>query len=180
MIGTPTNVNDIREGIVKHGASSSACATLLAETEAANESIASGLYVTWSPHPSSTLGPSAADELRSGAGQCCRVGSTSVCMCGHSLENHKPVVPSKSGGYTKPPTCLKCKRCTGYQYVPSRPEECGQWWLSRRGDFNLLDWRKVKLFSTCTALVVYQVWYLNVTVDGYRVCTFLSAHKRAA
>lgn len=143
MIGTPTNVENIAEKIVEHGASSSASITLRAETEAANESIVTGLYVTWSPLPSCTVGPSAADEIRNGTGQCCRVGSNSVCMCGHSLQNHKPVVPSKSGGYTKPPACLKCKRCIGYQYVPARPEECGQWWLSRRRDFNLLDWQKV-------------------------------------
>lgn len=143
MIGTPTTVGSIERAIIEHGASSSAGATLRAEIDAANESIVTGLYVTWGPHPSCTLGPSAADEIRNGTGQCCRVGSASVCMCGHSLENHKPVIPSKSGGYTKPPSCLKCKRCVGYQYVPARPEECGQWWLSRRSGFNLLDWRKV-------------------------------------
>lgn len=138
----PTNVKGIADAIVEHGAAPNARANLRSEIQAATESQQSGLYISWLPNPYCTLGPSAADEIKNGTGQCCRVGTASICMCGHALNAHKPMGKIKSG-YNKPPTCISCKRCTGFQYAPQFPEECGQWWLSRRKDFNLPDWRKV-------------------------------------
>ena len=112
------------------------------EIDAANESITSGLYVIWAPLPTCILTSAASDEIRNGIGQCCRVGTNSSCICGHLLQNHKQVVPSRSGGYNKPPTCLNCKKCKGFNYAPSHPEEVGQIWLKSRKDFNLSEWRQ--------------------------------------
>ncbi len=139
----PTDVEGIAGAIVKHGITPSAQRTLMAETFAAEESIASGLYVSWIAHPDCKLGPSAADEIKNRTGQCCRVSSKSICMCGHPLSGHDKVVGSKSGAYVRPPKCTQCKKCPGYSYAPVLPEECGQWWLSRRKDFNVVEWRKV-------------------------------------
>ena len=142
----PTDVKSIRGALAVHGAAPNAKHQLNLERQAAEESHQSGVYVSWVPHPSCILGPSAADELKNGTGQCCRVGSSSVCICGHGLHAHKPILKLKSG-YNKPPGCSACKRCTGFQYTPQFPEECGQWWLCRRRDFNIIDWRKVMAMS---------------------------------
>lgn len=112
------------------------------EYAAAQESIANGLYITWVPSAFMSIPASASDEIKSGIGQCCRIGSQSLCQCGHSFGNHQqPKVPKK--GYIKPPACVSCKRCKQFAYSPSYPEECGQWWLMRRRDFIIRDWRKV-------------------------------------
>jgi hypothetical protein len=138
----PKSVEDIARAISVHGAAPNARLNLQSERSAAAESIQTGTYISWVPHPSCVLGPSAADEIKTGTGQCCRVGSASVCMCGHALSAHKPLLKLKSG-YNKPPACASCKRCVGFEYAPQFPEECGQWWLSRRRDFNLAEWRRV-------------------------------------
>ena len=122
-------------------------AILQIEIEAAHQSIASGVYITFLPNRSSSLPNSASDELINGIGQCCRVGSKSICLCGHALDQHVTVVVPKKIGYIKPPKCsTKFCRCISYSYCPSRPEECGQWWLPRRKDFNIIEWQKVLLF----------------------------------
>ena len=132
----------IESSIKKHGVTPGGLAMMKAEAAAANESIASGLYITWSPHPSCTLLSSAYEGIKSGVSQCCRVGSTSVCLCGHRLSSHNAVKVPKSSSYIKPPGCQNCK-CTGFSYAPLRPEECGQWWLPRRKDFTLKEWQEV-------------------------------------
>lgn len=148
----PKDVESIAGAIVKHGITPSAQQTLMAETFAAEESQVTGLYVSWMPHPDVNLGPSAADEIKNRTGQCCRVSSKSICMCGHPLSGHDRVVGSKTGAYVRPPKCTQCKKCTGYNYAPVLPEECGQWWLSRRKDFNVVEWRKVSCPSRHTWL----------------------------
>jgi hypothetical protein len=114
------------------------------EILAADESIASGLYICWKPSPYATIPASAADEIKSGIGQCCRVGSISLCRCGHTLAEHQSVKKVKRG-FIKPPTCAKCRRCPGFTYSPSFPSETGQPWLLRRKVFNIQEWRQVKI-----------------------------------
>lgn len=132
-----------------------------AESEAAIESIESGLYVTFLPHPSNSIPASAADEIRAGTGQCCRVGSMSLCRCGHVLGQHNSVKIPKKGGYIPPPKCNeKTCRCRQYQYSPSFPEETGQYWLKRRRDFNINEWRKVSsidLTNRVFSFVIYSI-----------------------
>ncbi len=123
-----------------------------AECNAAEWSIQNGVYIIWVPHPSATIPASATDDIRSGSGQCSRVGESSLCMCGHPLISHNmgdvmskiAKYKGRNPGYLKPPTCKHggC-RCKEYMYAPCYPEECGQWWLKGRRDFNLQEWRKV-------------------------------------
>eukprot|EP01038_Epipyxis_sp_PR26KG_P006740 gene6740-9235_t len=138
MYQSVTSHSDIEHAISRYGVNPGGSSMIQAEHTVALESISSTLYITWNPHPSCLLTISASDEIRSGLGQCCRIGSSSVCLCGHSLSNHQNV--KLKFGYIKPPACTSC-RCKAYQYIPSRPEECGQWWLPRRKDFDLVSWR---------------------------------------
>lgn len=36
--------------------------------------------------------------------------------------------------------CNDCK-CTGFRFIPRRPEELGEWWLPRRKGFDVNVWR---------------------------------------
>ena len=112
------------------------------ERVAAQESLESGIYITFTPGPSCDLrNSSIADEVKNGTGQCCRIGSQSICACGHPLSAHASIKPKR--GYIKPPSCKSC-RCSTFAYLPWWPEECGQWWLKRRGGkFDINQWRQV-------------------------------------
>ena len=68
------------------------------------------------------------------AGRPCREGSHSSPWGGGGGATPPP------GG--RPPRCRSCAKCPGFRYAPSRPEECGQWHLPRRKDFDLVAWRK--------------------------------------
>ena len=139
---------NISEAVDVYGPSPGGIALLRGENIASQEAIESGLYVIWFPQ-SLDLIPEQANKERyqTNNEQCCRVGRASLCLCGHSLNEHKEV-KSKSKGFIQPPKCKKNNcRCFGYSYMPSRPEGCGQWWLPRRRDFDLNAWRKVILFS---------------------------------
>lgn len=114
---------------------------------AGEESIQSGIYVTWVPSVYANLTESASNDVRpGGTGQCCRVHIQSMCLCGHSLSNHKSIpVSTKAppGAYIKPPGCRQCGHghCSGFRYAPRHPAECGQFWLEGRKDFNIDQWR---------------------------------------
>lgn len=141
---TPTTREGIEEAQKKHGSAVGGRACMQNENEAATESIESGIYVTWIPMDGA-LASSASDELKDGTGQCCRVRQEASCLCGHTLSNHAPVPHSKKATFIKPPKCTapRCG-CRCYNYVPDRPEECGQWWLPRRKDFKITEWRQVR------------------------------------
>ena len=93
------------------------------EEEAADLAIATGLYVTWQ------------STKHNRKDDCTRVGPRSKCFCGHSYAGHM-----KSRDRRKPCQHTKC-RCKGYAFIPQRPEECGDWWLTRRKGFNVNNWR---------------------------------------
>ncbi len=126
----------------------------LNEEKAAEESIRSKLYITWVPIDNSKVAASASEDIKAGGvGQCCRISQSSWCSCGHSLSDHESPKLSKktnSTAYIKPPKCSvsRCK-CQTYQYSPCRPEECGQWWLIRRKDFNISTWMQVISYIYC-------------------------------
>lgn len=98
------------------------------EAEAAEAAISSGLYITYSSEERSR---------RDGKGpsECSRVGPSSRCFCGHSFSQHHFV---SKRDYA--PRCSQCD-CSHYAFVPSRPEECGEYWLVRRKGFNVHTWR---------------------------------------
>ena len=144
MLGCPTDISSIEHGITSYGIAPNSSRMLSNEIKASKESINNGIYITYIPTDTYQLTSLASDEIRNSIGQCCRISSSSLCICGHDLQNHDEVKSFKSSIYIKPPRCKQCShRCKGYNYIPSLPEECGQWWLSRRKDFNLEQWRKV-------------------------------------
>ncbi|XP_005605664.2 protein FAM221B isoform X1 [Equus caballus] len=66
---------------------------------------------------------------------CFRIGDESKCFCGHLLREHQIVsdisVPCNVG---------QC-RCLMFCFIPSRPEEVGEFWLKRRATFDPKAWR---------------------------------------
>jgi len=116
------NEETIREGLQKYGVAGGARVMMSNEYLHAEEAIQSGIYVTY-------YCPSKKSE-------CFRVGSKSKCFCGHLMGEHNKIVTPKKINTT----CLNCP-CKAYKYVPTRPEECGMWWLPRRKDFDVRTWR---------------------------------------
>lgn len=132
----------IAEAVEIYGAAPGGVACLRGEDIAAQESLQSGLYITWIPKSVELIREEAnRQKYELGNEQCCRIGSNSLCLCGHLLREHQDI--KKKSSFIRPPKCSKSGcRCFGYSYMPSRPEECGQWWLPRRRDFDLKAWRK--------------------------------------
>ena len=112
----------VLDGVKKYGPSAGGKAMMDFEYKHAQEAIESGLYVTyWCT----------AKQM-----ECARIGSTSLCFCGHDYADHEIVVTKK--GQTS--RCTKCN-CKCFKYVPRRPEECGMWWLPRRKGFKVSEWK---------------------------------------
>eukprot|EP01036_Dinobryon_divergens_P031188 gene31188-40548_t len=141
-IASSATVSIIASNIEEYGVTKGGAKMMKYEALAAQESIASGIYIVWVPHPSCKLTGAASDDIKNGSSQCCRVGSDSICLqCSHPLKSHAAIkVPSRGGGYIRPPSCSGRCRCKGFSYCPIRPEECGQWWLPRRRDFDVDEW----------------------------------------
>lgn len=68
--------------------------------------------------------------------ECSRLGKHSKCFCGHLMPAHK----NNYFGKKFDTSCEKCP-CKRFSFIPTRPEECGMYWLPRRKDFNVLKWR---------------------------------------
>ncbi|XP_046955745.1 protein FAM221B [Lynx rufus] len=66
---------------------------------------------------------------------CFQIGDESKCFCGHLLREHQIIsdisVPCNVG---------QC-RCLMFCFIPSRPEEVGEFWLKRRATFDPKAWR---------------------------------------
>lgn len=113
----PHTVTDIVDALQRYGPAPGAKKLLQREKEAALESIRTGLYGSW----------------RSVTGNdCSRVGPSSMCFCGHKYNCHDPQTPTVK--------CGVCK-CRHFDFVPTRPEEVGEWWLPRRKGFNVHKWK---------------------------------------
>jgi hypothetical protein len=66
---------------------------------------------------------------RVGAGDdCSRLGPAHTCFCGHSFNEHACIIGKNNF------KCLTsdCK-CGGFNFVPTVPEEVGEWWLNVDG-----------------------------------------------
>ncbi|XP_069881067.1 protein FAM221B-like isoform X2 [Dipodomys merriami] len=90
------------------------------KSEALN-SIQTGIYVGWRcPHY---------------LWDCFRICEESKCFCGHLLKEHQittdMIVPCSES---------QC-RCLMFCFIPSRPEEVGEFWLKRRATFDPKAWR---------------------------------------
>ncbi|XP_060119499.1 protein FAM221B [Heteronotia binoei] len=93
------------------------------EREAALKSMETGLYIGW--------------RCPEYLWDCFRVGDESKCFCGHLLKQHQIYVERRA---TVPCTLPQCK-CPTFTFVPSRPEEVGEFWLKRRTGFDPAAWR---------------------------------------
>lgn len=93
------------------------------EKEAALKSIETGLYIGW--------------RCPEYLWDCFRVGDESKCFCGHLLKQHQVYVEKRA---TVPCTLPGC-RCQGFTFIPSHPEEVGEFWLRRRTGFDPAAWR---------------------------------------
>lgn len=112
----------VLEGVKKFGPAPGAKKMMEWEYQHAKEAIDSGYYVTyWSERKNM---------------ECGRIGSNSKCFCNHLFSNHN----QKGFGKKIDIKCQQCP-CKAYRFVPSRPEECGMWWLPRRKDFKVAEWR---------------------------------------
>ena len=118
---TPQSAEQVEAAFRDYGAAPGGKAMMRAEMRAAQEALTSKVYITWRSEVTGT--------------DCSRVGSASRCFCGHTLAEHA-LVDSKN---PRAPSCsCGCKR---FEFVPSRPEEVGMWWLPRRKGFNVHAWR---------------------------------------
>ncbi|XP_045696871.1 protein FAM221B [Phyllostomus hastatus] len=91
------------------------------EKNAALSAIQTGLYIGWRcPHY---------------LWDCFRIGDESKCFCGHLLREHQII-----SDISVPCNVNQC-RCLMFCFIPSRPEEVGQFWLRRRASFDPKAWR---------------------------------------
>lgn len=175
--------DDILQAVQTYGPAGGA-QCIRKEVSAAQDSSDSGLYITWIPREFGDIRNEETREMyETRHQQCCRVGRGDVCLCGHSLSDHKPV-NERSKSYIIPPKCMKkgC-RCFAYNYAPTRPEETGQWWLPRRKDFDVRAWRKVSylLAIACQSSVIrcfcLVTLYQNSNHD-YQSCCFHRGYEK--
>eukprot|EP00966_Prymnesium_polylepis_P300673 6948220-Prymnesium_polylepis.1 len=82
--------SQVEQAFNDYGAAPGGKAMMLAEMRAAEEAIASKVYITWRSE-------------KTGA-DCSRVSSAARCFCGHALGEHAPVNRSNP----RPPACTLC------------------------------------------------------------------------
>ncbi|CAO2580589.1 Protein FAM221B [Lemmus lemmus] len=91
------------------------------EKDSALKAIQTGLYIGWRcPHY---------------LWDCFRIGDESRCFCGHLLKEHQII-----SDLSVPCSVSQC-RCLMFCFIPSRPEEVGEFWLKRRATFDPKAWR---------------------------------------
>eukprot|EP00698_Gefionella_okellyi_P009281 TRINITY_DN2351_c0_g1_i2.p1 TRINITY_DN2351_c0_g1~~TRINITY_DN2351_c0_g1_i2.p1 ORF type:complete len:300 (+),score=1.75 TRINITY_DN2351_c0_g1_i2:98-997(+) len=120
---------DLLHALQQYGPAAGARKMMDWERAGAELAIASGVYIVW--RCESAQGKCGSKDLF----DCARIGPVSRCFCNHSFLDH----PARSTNISLP-GCSLCK-CSHFEFVPSRPEEIGEWWLPRRKDFNLRTWR---------------------------------------
>lgn len=92
-----------------------------AECQAANTAIETGLYIGY--------------RCPEQQWDCIRVTESHKCFCGHLLSEHE-----KFDGRKHMLKCGGCK-CKRFSFVPSRPEDVGEFWYARRKDFDVSTYR---------------------------------------
>lgn len=93
------------------------------EREAAMDAIETGVYIGWR-----------CPEFKH---DCIRVCKSSKCFCGHLLSDHAEY----TGKSTMVPCAAPRCQCKAFAFVPSRPEEAGEFWLQRRPGYDPSTWR---------------------------------------
>ncbi|XP_031233094.1 protein FAM221B [Mastomys coucha] len=91
------------------------------EKNSALKAIQTGIYIGWRcPHY---------------LWDCFRIGDDSKCFCGHLLREHQII-----SDLSVPCNVSQC-RCLMFCFIPSRPEEVGEFWLKKRATFDPKAWR---------------------------------------
>ncbi|KAJ8029109.1 hypothetical protein HOLleu_28431 [Holothuria leucospilota] len=93
------------------------------ETEAAMESIQTGIYVGW--------------RCPDFKWDCIRVSRMSRCFCGHILDEHA----SFNGRSVRVPCRQQGCPCRAYEFIPGRVEDIGEFWHQKRRNFDPTSWR---------------------------------------
>ncbi|XP_038646647.1 protein FAM221B-like [Scyliorhinus canicula] len=93
------------------------------EREAALEALQTGIYIGWR-----------CPEYK---WDCIRVGVKSKCFCGHLLAEHERF----TGTSVRVPCVVAGCQCRAYAFIPSRPEDVGEFWLRKRRNFDPSAWR---------------------------------------
>ncbi|XP_051890301.1 protein FAM221B-like [Pristis pectinata] len=93
------------------------------EREAALDALQTGIYIGWR-YPDYKW-------------DCIRVGVKSKCFCGHLLAEHERF----TGTSVRVPCAVPGCQCRAFAFIPSRPEEVGEFWLRKRRNFDPSTWR---------------------------------------
>jgi len=123
----------IVESIRRFGVSKESEKILRNEIEAARRALESGVYVTYRsrrPPPGGHVEDCNVDvsdkRFSNPTDECFRVPPNGKCFCGHWLTQHMMTNGDKK--------CELCQ-CKGFRFIPSSPEEIGEWWVSRMAGF---------------------------------------------
>ena len=108
-----------------------AAAMLNNERAAASHALATKVYCTFKCTHTNLAMPNSLDF-------CSRVAPSSLCFCGHSYADH--LLSKKTLGKTKCKAC-PADSCRNYEFIFTRPEECGEDWLPRRRGFDVNSWK---------------------------------------
>ncbi|XP_032893664.1 protein FAM221B [Amblyraja radiata] len=93
------------------------------EREAALDALQTGIYIGWR-----------CPEFK---WDCIRVGVKSKCFCGHLLAEHERF----TGTSVRVPCSVAGCTCRAFAFIPSRPEDVGEFWLRKRRNFDPRTWR---------------------------------------
>lgn len=112
----------VLDNLKQYGPSAGGEAMMNFENQHAQEALESGIYVSYFNQSKNI--------------ECARVGSKSKCFCGHKYADHALICTKKK--LANP--CKNCP-CKMFANIPQRPEECGMYWLPRRKNFKVSEWR---------------------------------------
>jgi len=124
----PKTPDAVLAGLTQHGAAVGAKKMMMWEFKHAREAIKSGIYVTLYN-----------DDRKH---ECARLGKLSRCFCNHLYGKHNLQV-KKGGRFGKNPCGEEGCKCEHYKYMYRRPEEIGQYFLTRRKGFDVTQWRPI-------------------------------------
>jgi len=122
----PKTPEAVLASLQQHGAAVGAKKMLVWEFKHAKQAISSKIYVT--------LYNMDKDY------ECTRLGKFSRCFCNHLYAKHN-LKKLKNGRFGKNPCGEEGCKCENYLYMYRRPEEIGQYYLTRRKGFDVNDWR---------------------------------------
>lgn len=125
----PQTEQEMLATLQQFGPSEQSKQMLRKEMEGAHMAMAQGLYVVFR-----NVSKAQSSYNDGKTNECCRIGPSHRCFCGHALAEHAPL--STRGGA---PKCGMCA-CSAFCYIPNMPEEVGDGHLSRRSGFDPGAW----------------------------------------